>query len=478
MLPKNLLYTSRIESAPAKSSRVGIAPQNGTGPYLLNDLITINLPTQPNIVLVPSESYLKFTLPAITAAGIAGASTSLRLDSCGAHQFIQSIRIYHGSNCLQSIDNYGLLAKMLFDISVPTDAILGKLNVLAGTRGDLAANFSNVADIAGFADVNTVYKNSFSVSSVNSGELVRNSNAASLLVTNDVTAPMTFCINLISLLGTLCPNNYFPLFMLAGSPLRLEIQLVDSLVKAMNCTCALVPTCLTGLMSNVEYVANFIELGDAAMSMIDSSLNGNPLQFVFSDYKSYQYTAAVGAGETQIQMPIGAKFSSLKSLFVTVRDKGLGALTFFPSSSVNFGIKEYQFRIGPNVMPPKPVATPQEMFFECVKAIGSMSDLNYQPSIDKASYAMPVSLANTTVLEKYGASNVSSGSFFIGLDLENYANADKSQIFSGANTNVDDIYCTMTFTGSQNQVPMVRFDAFALFDSVIVFENSTCYIRF
>jgi hypothetical protein len=39
MLPKNLKYGSKVESAVAQSSRVNIAAQNGTGPYGLGDTI-------------------------------------------------------------------------------------------------------------------------------------------------------------------------------------------------------------------------------------------------------------------------------------------------------------------------------------------------------------------------------------------------------------------------------------------------------
>jgi len=61
MLPKNLQYKSKLESANAKSYRSSIAPMNGTGSYGLNDTITINVPTGGNKVLVPSESFLKFS---------------------------------------------------------------------------------------------------------------------------------------------------------------------------------------------------------------------------------------------------------------------------------------------------------------------------------------------------------------------------------------------------------------------------------
>ena len=118
MLPKTLKYGSKIESAYARSMRSNIQPQNGTSGYNLGDTIIVNIPTRNNLVLVPSESYLKFNV-AITNGT---ASNAFRWDSCGAHGLIQRVRVFHGSNLIQDIDNYGMLAKMLFDLQMPTDA--------------------------------------------------------------------------------------------------------------------------------------------------------------------------------------------------------------------------------------------------------------------------------------------------------------------------------------------------------------------
>ena len=99
MLPKNLKYGSKVESAVARSSRVNIAPQNGTGTYSLGDTIILNLPTRNNLVLVPTESYLKINV----AVKSNKANNAFRWDSCGAHGLIQRIRIFHGSNLLDSM---------------------------------------------------------------------------------------------------------------------------------------------------------------------------------------------------------------------------------------------------------------------------------------------------------------------------------------------------------------------------------------
>ena len=121
------------------------------------------------------------------------------------------------------------------------------------------------------------------------------------------------------------------------------------------------------------------------------------------------------------------------------------------------------------------------MFAEVCKAIASISDLNHHPSIELASYTFDTSYANndamnTLATATMNASNVSSSSFYVGLDLENYANSDKSQIFAGWNSSTDDIYYIPTFAA--NTATTARFDAFALFDSLLVFESNTAYVKY
>ena len=129
--------------------------------------------------------------------------------------------------------------------------------------------------------------------------------------------------------------------------------------------------------------------------MIRDSLGGQPLQFVVPDYRNYVYNYPLTNGSpATLAIPIAAKFSSLKALFITCRDQGTGAVTYFPYSSCSRDIADYQFRIGPNVFPPKAPNTLPEMFAECLKAIGSISDIYQQPSIERASYSY-VSSINT-----------------------------------------------------------------------------------
>ena len=452
MLPKSLKYQSKLESAMAKSYRTNIAPMNGTGTYNLGDTIIVNVATRRNLCLASTESYLKFNL---VINNTSAANNSYRFDSGGAHGIIQRLRIFSGSNLIEDIDSYGLLAKMLFDIQQPDDTSKGKGNILCGTRND----FTTISNPGAVYAQNVP----LSITNTNSGELVGNAIGAGA-----ASPSRTYCLNLISILGALNSQNYFPLWACSSAPLRLEIQLVDQVMKFCACT----SNTSTISITNVEYVANFIELNDTAISMINDSLGGQPLQFCVPEYRNLQYSYAFANGvASQVNVPVPAKYSSLKSLFLTMRDRGTGSATYFPHSCVKFGISNYYWRLGAQIVPTKAPDNLPEMFAECVKAIGSLADVNHQPSIDLPTYTLDVSPNNsdTTITN-------SSGSFYIGLDVEQYSASDRSTIFAGYNSNTDDIFAVVNLTAPTNAT--IRFDAFVLYDQVLVFENNTCYAKF
>ena len=364
---------------------------------------------------------------------------------------------------------------MMFDIQTSPDCNFNKNSVLAGTRSDLIANIP-VTYTAG-----TNYN--LSAYQVNSGYRFQSdtnklTNTFATHAAADVVT-QTFCINLISLVGTLCADKYFPLFACTSAPLRVEIQLVSSGNAALCSSGACAFT-----LTNVEYVANMIELSDSAMSTILNQTNGAPLQFAVTDYKNFGSSGSSQTSitsTTQMSIPIPAKYSSLKSLFVAMRDSAkTSTATYFPHSTHKFNVNEYFFRIGSQVVPSKNPNNAQECFAELMKAIGSMSDLNQTPSIDLPSYILDFPSANNDVAASNGTT--SSGSFYLGLDLENYSGADRSTIFAGWNSNTDDIYLNITFglstTSPNAAATSIKFDTYAMFDSVLVFENNTCYVKF
>jgi hypothetical protein len=389
-----------------------------------------------------------------------GGATSYRLDSCGIHGLFQKVKEQHGSNVLYEMDNYGMFAKMLFDLQSPFSANYGKFNILTGTRNDLVASV-NVAATA------TAY--TFPATQINSGELIGES-----IANNGATTTRTYCVNLISILGALCPRNYLPLHFMTSAPLMLNVTLVDSLVKFLGQTLA----GGTITISNIQFVAQFIELSDTAMAQLLGALPGNHIEFPITSYKNFIYTSSTLTAGATLSIPIPAKYASLKSYIVCQR-ASTGAATFFPFSSVANSVASYQFKIGPTTIPSTAPTKYPEMFAEVLKCFGSISDLKYTPNIDFLSYTLNTNTALTyTAATDTKLNNTQSGSFYIGIDLEGFPDAPKNEVFAGYNSTTDDTYLYITYSSAAappNTAP--RFDIYAAFDAIIVCENGISYIR-
>ena len=478
MLPSNLKFQNKVESCQSSAYTSNIAPQNGTGPYAQGQTIIINIPTRQNLCLIGSESVLKFAV-AVTPAGNA---QFVRLDRAGASGFIQRVRLFSGSNLLEDVDNYNMLAADLISLQKSKGSVKGKYNISNGTRiEDMVALQLPIAGGAGVVTVagagnGTIGFSGQSYFAPGGEKLVTTTELATVTAAAGSVA-RTYAITLISILGSL-GAQYVPLFAMTSSPLRLEIQLVSN----ANMACCSDQALASFSITNVEYVASFLELSDSAMDIINNSLGGQPLQYVIPSFRNYVYTYALPVAATQVNVPIAAKFSSLKSLFGTMRDTANTAATFFPLSTCHYGLSSYNLRIGSKIIPAKAPSTITEFFIEACKAIGSVSDINHCPTMNMYSYSKNgINAANVETAVTFSTTAMSNN-FMIGVDMEVYANAQKDAIYSGYNSTTDDIFCQMQFGGLANwgnaAIPSLRFDFFALYDSLLICENSTALIKF
>jgi hypothetical protein len=335
------------------------------------------------------------------------------------------------------------LAKILYDFQAPDDTVKGRLAVTSAT--------------------NPQYN-------VTSGTIVRGVNrGATSGVTTTATA-VPFAINLISMVGSLAGEKYLPLWEMTAAPLRLEIVLKASVVTSMM-SLAGSATAQTFSVTGVNYCGEFLELPDSAISAIKAG-SSNPMQMVLPSFRSYTNSAQITTAGSQVSMPIPAKFSSLKSIFVATRTSP-GADGLYPNSHCKYGLTSYNFRVGSEVLPSSAPTTVPEFYSEAIKCFGSLADLNLQPSVDLVSYALDVP---NTIASAGDASLLDSGSFVIGIDTEIYQNADKASIFSGTNTNTSDIFYIANFTPAGNVT--ILQTAFANYDQVLVYENGVCYARY
>ena len=355
---------------------------------------------------------LKFNIKATLAASTVVAA----FESGGYHSVFSRLRLFHGSNLLEDIQNYNELAKHLYDFQMPLDAIQGRYSVTSGTTNE----YVGVADASGVVAARPV----------NRGRNEAIGSPAGVSGAKTYSA----CINLISLVGSLAGGKYLPLFEATSAPLRVELVIVPALINAM-CISPTVNSAFT--IENVEYIAEFLELPDSAVAAVKAG-SSSPMQMVTPSYRAYTFSQSVtGGASTQLAMPIPAKFSSLKHILVNQKNQ-VPALSTYPVGSFALGLSQYQFRIGSEVLPSNPPTTAAEFFTEAAKCFGSIADVDYQPAVDVNNYALDPSGATVTTYSAGMTTN--SGSFLVGIDCEPYQNADKSTIFNGMNTNTSDIY--------------------------------------
>jgi hypothetical protein len=425
-LPKQLLYNNLQNASYARNFQSNIAPQNGQS-YNVGETIIFNVPTANNMVMSGADTILKFSVNLKTTADASYAN----FDRAGASGLIQRLRIFHGSTLLSDIDNYGNLMAMMTSLMQSSDSVAGKLNILQGTSNHTGSS------------------------------IFENKNTGS-------TAKLDFGFPLLSILSL--SNNYVPLYAMTGAPLRIELQLVSSILHSVATKSALT---INGsyLITNAELICNMMEISDQGMEIVNQA-SGDVVQWVVSDYRNYGYNASILNGsETQLSVPVPAKYNSLKSLFFSFRANASGATGKFPYESCKFKLSEYTTRIGPKVIPTKAPNTTAEFFSELVRSIGSVSDINHECNISKAVYD------DADTVSTYTNGSQLSKSFYVGIDLESYSNTDMSTVYKGYNTSTDDIFFQPKFA-SQASDTNIRVDTYAMFDSLILFENGFAVVQY
>ena len=447
-----------------------IQPQ-GAQTYAANDVMIFNIPCNRNTVLSPHDTYLKFSM---TGTNGATAQDWVRLSKAGAHGFIQRLRVFHGSTLLEDVDNYGNLVAQLITHQRSADNVSYKGSVVEGFEESCAVLINGTG--AGAA-VPTYSQNALR------GARISNTayGAAAGLAGGAVTTSKTFCIPLVSILGTLS-DKYMPLFAMTSAPIRLEIQLVNSALIPFVAVTAMASFAI----SNVEIIGSFIELSDQALAVVQSASAGGPLTMAVNRYSNLVYNATLNNATTNVSCPVPFKYSSVQAIINTIRQHSAGAITFDAYGSFNYNINEYWFQFGSESLPTKHPGSSasgggdhQTMFNYYCSALGSPYDLDYSPCVNLYSYdtlAVPVASAETANTCVGNLTSI-SGSFGIGQELVSFPSANQDQMFSGRNTSTEDIYHNMIFNANAT-TPAVRFDYYCLHHAVIICENGQAQIRY
>ena len=436
MLPSKLLYQNKIESSYARNFISKIQPQN-TSNFGLGQTTTINIPCMSNQVLSGVDSVLnvRLCLKSGEATGTTFVTDTVKLDGAGIISAIQRVRIFHGSQLLSDIDSYGNLMNLLFSAQCSSDLMKNKNAILMGAGQDGAG---------------------------------RSLNPSATAIDGGIHFPeYNFSIPLMTIFNL--SNNYVPCWALTSSSLRLEIQWVSTIAQFVNFPNnrnIVASTASPNMFCDVSLTANFMELSDSAMAIIQNSLQGKPVEWVVSNWANYILNTTLPNSVTNISMAVPAKFNSLKSLLFTFRPSvsaaGNGTIgtAVFGSESLKYNLLEYDARIGSRVIPSDKPNTVTQFYSEFLRCISSVGNLDHETNITLAMYTADTSSATY------------SSKFSVGFDLESYSSVDLSKTYQGLNTSTDDIFANFRF-GANATGPAVRIDAYAYYDQLIVCQNGS-----
>ena len=457
VLPSNADYTKVLPLAvESRSRRRTFFPTNGQSfTSNGNNIIRIDLSAQA--FLDPKHSYLRFTMENTT-------NRNMGVDFGGGHAFIERLRIEQAGNVLCDTNNYN---KLMSAIILPAQGGLESSATRSITEGVRFLNQGNngvmgeptlAADLTGA----TLISGYNSDGQINAGQ------------------EFTFAIPLMNgLIGT-TQDKLVPLQLLGSSPITIEIQLAPALDVGIYSAGAVAGYTI----KNVRYIAQLVEVGpevDANLRMVQE-LSGGRLVMNGVDYTHFAGNIPANAlGNTSINVP--ARRKSLKSLFFVGASKdyaGAHQTVHNLSFGGNFGMTDYQLKIGSVVYPPTPVdcqfaANPERSRAEaaselskCFGVLGSVNGLGTLSTINYANTDCLVGSMRTTVGAADGAANRSARYSPFGLDLEAF---QRTAIESGVNTADQSLPITLTINIGAAINEAINIDAYVACDALYFIDE-------
>ena len=434
---EQMIYNVKPPAIRARRMRYVGVPQSGTE-FNPGATIRFTIPTQPATYLQAQNTVLKFSVT--TAAG-----TSNLDNSAGAACFIQSIRVLHGSNELEILDQYNRLASILNDTCRSPGEMQTVGNITAGMEGG-----DVVAAGAAYVQANENQAR-------NEGQLIPAVEADALAI-----GTRTYCIPLISgVIGSLC-SKFTPLTAMSAADIRLEVTLASNEDGVQSTAAA------TWTVEDPQIIGDIIQVDPEGEALIVNSVGGN-FEVNTTMYRQASGVVTTGSGTSSVLLPY--RFSSLKSVLVAhceqVNSNNLANL-YTARSRAN--LVRFQLRIGSSLYPQNPVEAgavadlPAEVLMELLKCFHiNVSSLQVGIGMNESNF-------NTA------RARTSHGTFTCGMELESGGGGDSSKQESGVNTLTTGIW----FQGTYAPVTPAGYElcSYAFYDCRLSCQSGTCRALF
>lgn len=397
-LPTEMNYNLPPSLPSAKNFEIRVQPVNQQS-FTKGNVIQFDLPCgRAGQFLDCSTAYIRYK-GTYTHAGANGTDFSYLLGSAYS-PFIRQEVYGNNSVLLESINEVGVCASMLLNISL-NDADKKGLSPSMGFDGD------NI----------TAYG-----ASANSGHQINKDTTINNLV-------FEYATPLIGILGT-GTDKMFPIGNIFG--LRFELTVDDY----ANFTKAVTANTISGFtISEVEFVANVIELAPEAYSLIAQA---NP-EKIYIRSQTYRQSSAVlptSAGVGVYDLLCGIRVSSLKSLFVQTYNSNM-VEGKYGSIFANYD-QGTCLLINGQAYPQRtinPSGHPADSFLELQKSLGALSLNVFNGAVSKKAYYKSSTAYGLCLAYTNAVANIvtSPNQAFLGIDTEVVAR--KNNLLSGISCN-------------------------------------------
>jgi hypothetical protein len=438
------LYNLKPSAVRSRSYRASI-PTSNKSTFNPGDTMIFYVPGgRKGNFLDCTQSYIRYTVKNNDAT----ANNTIIFDGCGA-SIINRLDTFHGSNLLESVQQYNALYNYILDF---------QMNI--GARQGLATMY-------GMDQTNTV-------SNVRTGVNIPIGNSA------------TVCMPLLSGVVGLGIDKMLPIGQLIDD-IRLEITL-ESNLQGMVWTSTTTTTNWTVVSAELELC--IVELSDEGQNMVNSvSSPDRPLYLHGQSYRHYTSNLpATSQGGYSTLVP--ARFASLKSLVLLPRrnTEVIGATSYSMGSRVNPCLSTYWWRVGASIIPNKVITLDNanstggfaEAFAETIKSWHGLNSYYVSTSVIGQYYNTCDStgggFANTPVQAISTGANSYKNGFAIGQELESFANRG-DVLLCGLNTLSSQVFFEANLNTAVGAVSYV-LDFYALYDHILVLENGILSVRF
>lgn len=460
-VPAQLLGGDRPASIEGKKFLHSSPSENRT--YIGGEVMRFSLPTMPNSYVMP-DVQLKFGV----TNQVAAAGAVFTLDG-GANALISRLRIFHGSQLLEDIQDYNRLRQIVCDVSQSPINSSTLSSVLEGTPQ------SNEHDPVAVAAIDIITQSS------RLKVVPRQWPADFVGAQRNV-----YSVSILSgLIGSLA-KKALPVTAMTASNVRVELTLAAN-NDAMITTAAgnaLVPT---WIIDNAELRSTYVQISETAQALIHQAVGGHYV--CNSSTYSHAQSNILGAdSNANILLPFS--YSSATNLIHGVYNTANNGLrtnyTITGRSKAN--INDVHWQIGAARVPSTPLQGTTDVISETCKCFGVSSDLlQVSNHFTKAN----CEVVTSALVAQAGAGHIAAnavneqGRFTMGLDLQTFGSTSSAdRVENGANTTASQLFLSLTTTAgttfNNGVAGVVSYEvhSWCQYDVLYQCQNGTMYARF